>query len=156
MAGDVDPRVVGFGACVEVAIAVPTALLVTTLRQDDIGTESNLWLVAALLALVVAPAVAGVLVGRRRPDSPALHAALACAAGWVLVAMARLLRATIAGDELASLIGSLLSIAPIQIGIGVLGALFARPRARPEGDRPPTEPALDGPPTRPDTRPEDR
>ena len=149
MAGDVDPRVVGFGACVEVAIAVPSALLVTTLRQDDIGTESNLWLVAALLALVVAPAVAGLLVGRRRPDSPVLHAALACAAGWVLVAIARLLRAAIAGNELASLIGSLLSIAPIQIGVGVLGALFARPRTRSEADPPASpqaEPVPDGPP----------
>lgn len=148
MADDLDPRVISFGACVQVAIAVPSALLVTTLRQDDIGTESNLWLVAAFLALVVGPGVGGVLVGRRRPDSPALHAALASAAGWVLVASARLLRAAITGDELATLVGSLLTIAPIQIGIAVLGSLFARPRTRPEGSGdvdPVAEPARGGP-----------
>lgn len=148
MADDLDPRVVAFGACVQLAIAVPSSLLVTTLRQDDIGTESNLWLLAAFLALVVGPAVAGFLVGRRCPDTPVLHAAMASAAGWVLVVGARLLRAAIAGDELASLVGSLLTIAPIQIGIAVLGALFARLQDRPRADQPAdplTEPALDGP-----------
>ena len=148
MAHDLDLRVVGFGACVQVAIAVPSALLVTTLRQDDIGTESNLWLVAALLALVVGPAVAGVLVGRRRPDSAVLHAALGSAAGWVLVAAARLIRAAVADDDLAALIGSLLSIAPIQIGIAMLGALFASARATPRTDRasePRESPVMDGP-----------
>lgn len=148
MADDVDLRVVGFGACVQVAIAVPSALVVTTLRQDDIGTESNLWVLAAFVALVVAPAVAGVLVGRRRPDSPVLHAAAASGLAWLLVAAARLVRAAVSDDDMASLIGSLLTIAPIQIGIAVLGALFARPRTRPDGDRsmdPRTEPALEGP-----------
>lgn len=154
MADDLDPRVVGFGACVQVAIAVPSALVVTTLRQDDIGTESNLWVLAAFVALVVAPAVAGVLVGRRRPDSPVLHAAAASAVAWFLVAAARLVRAAVSDDDdLASLVGSLLTIAPIQIGIAVLGALFARPRIRPDGDRPmdpATEPALDGPTSTPE------
>lgn len=149
MADDVDPRVVGFGACVQVAIAVPSALVVSTLRQDDIGTESNLWVVAAFVALVVAPAVTGVLVGRRRPDSPVLHAAAASAVAWLLVAAARLVRAAVADDDdIAGLVGSLLTIAPIQIGIAVLGALFARPRTRADGEAatgPVSEPALDGP-----------
>ncbi len=134
MADAVDPKVVVYGAAVQIVIAVPPALVVSALRRDDMGAESNLWLVAALFALVVGPAVAGVLVGRRRPDSPLLHGALASGAAWALVAVVGLLRAVLADDDVAELVASLLTIAPIQIGIGVLGAFFARPTSRPEGD----------------------
>ena len=128
MAGLVDPRLVGHGAAAQIAITVPPALVVSALRRDDIGAESNLWLVAAFLALVVAPAVAGALVARRRPDAPMLHAVLATAAGWAVLTAVSILRSAIADDELAPILASLLTIAPIQVGIGVLGAFFGRPR----------------------------
>lgn len=136
MAGAVDPKVVSLGAAVQVAIAVPPALLVRTLRQDDVYAESNLWLLAALIALVVAPAVAGVLVGRRRPETPMLHAATASAVGWLVVAAFAAARAMAADGDVPPLVASFLTIAPIQVGIGALGAFFARPRSRPEGADP--------------------
>jgi hypothetical protein len=136
VAEPLDLKVVGRGAAVQIALVVPPAMLVSALRQDDMGAESNLWLVAAFLALVVGPAVVGVLVGRWRPEAPMLHAAVATGAAWAVVAVVSIVRATVAGHDLAPLVASLLSIAPIQVGIGVLGAFFSRPRTRPEGTDP--------------------
>jgi len=133
MADDLDVRVVGLGAALQLAICVPPAVLVSSLRQDDIGAESNLWLVAAFLVLVLAPAAAGVLVGRRRPDTPLLHAAGAAAAAWSVLAALSVARAAASGTEVAALLATLLTIAPIQVGFGVLGAFFFNPpRRRPE------------------------
>lgn len=117
----------------QIAFVVPPALVVSALRQDDLRAESNLWLVAAFLALAVGPALAGVMVGRRRSDAPMLHAVVATGAAWAIVATVRLLRASAVDDELAPLFASLLTIAPIQVGIGVLGSFFGRPPMRPEG-----------------------
>lgn len=134
MAGAVEPRVVGLGAAVQVAVVVPAAVVVSALRPDDIGAESNLWLVAAFLVLAAGPAAAGVLVGRRCPDSPLLHAAAATALAWALLAAVSSIRAAAAGAEVTPLLATLLTIAPIQVGIGVLSAFFTRPRSQPDGD----------------------
>jgi len=130
MADDLDVRVVGLGAALQLAISVPPAVLVSWLRQDDIGAESNLWLIAAFLVLVLAPAASGVLVGRRRPDTPLLHAALAAAAAWSVLAALSVARAAASGTEVANLLATLLTIAPIQIGFSVLGAFFFNPPRR--------------------------
>ena len=132
MADDLDVRVVGLGAALQLAICVPPAVLVSWLRQDDIGAESNLWLIAAFLVLVLAPAAAGVLVGRRRPDTPLLHAAVAAASAWSVLAALSVARAAASGTEVAALLATLLTIAPIQIGFGVLGAFFFQPPDQPE------------------------
>ncbi len=132
MASPLDARVVASGTALQLALTVPPALVVNALRGDDIGARSNLWLVAALLALAVAPAAAGVLVGRRRPDSPLLHAAAATAAAWAALALASVVRAAASSSRLAPLVATLLTIAPILIGIGVLGAFFSRPPTQPE------------------------
>ena len=135
MAG-LDPRVVGLGAALQIAIAVPGALVVSALRRDDLGAESNLWLLAFVLALVVGPAVAGWWVGRRRPDAPLLHAVAATGTAWALLTAVRLLRAASGSEDLAPLFATLLTIAPIQVGIGVLGAFFSRPQEPTREERP--------------------
>ena len=132
MAPLLDPKVVALGAAIQIGVAVPTAVLVSAARQDDLGADSNLWLVGAFLILVVGPAAAGAFVGRRRPDSPMLHAATATGTAWALLTAVSLVRAALAGDELVPLLLILLTIAPIQIGIGVLGTFFSRPRRQPE------------------------
>ena len=132
MAGGLDAKVVGLGAALQIAVSVPPAIVVSALRQDDLAAESNLWLVAAMLALAVGPAAAGVLAGRRRPDAPLLHAAAATAAAWALLAGVSVMRAAVASAPVAALLVTLLTIAPIQVGIGVLGAFFSRPRPTPE------------------------
>lgn len=132
MASPLDARVVASGVALQLALTVLPALVVNALRGDDIGARSNLWLGAALLALAVAPAAAGVLVGRRRPDAPLLHAAAATAAAWAALALASVVRAAASSSRLAPLVATLLTIAPILIGIGVLGAFFSRPPAQPE------------------------
>jgi len=132
VAGELDPRVVGLGAALQLAVSVPPALLVSALRRDDLAAESNLWLVAALLALAVGPAAAGVLVGRWRPDAPLLHGAAATALAWALLAVVSVARTAAASGQVAALLVTLLTIAPIQVGIGVLGAFFSRPRRTPE------------------------
>ncbi len=133
MAAAVDPGVVGLGAALQIVIVVPPAVVISALRSDDLGAESNLWLVAAFLVLAAGPAASGVLVARKRPDSPLLHAAAATAVAWVLLVAVSVARAVAAGVEVAPLLVTLLTIAPIQVGIGVLGALFTRPRSRQEG-----------------------
>ena len=132
MAGGLDAKVVGLGAALQIAVSVPPAILVSALRQDDLAAESNLWLVAALLALAVGPAAAGVLVGRKCPDAPLLHAAAATAAAWALLAGVSVTRTAAASGQVAALLVTLLTIAPIQVGVGVLAAFFSRPRPRPE------------------------
>jgi hypothetical protein len=135
----VDPKVVGLAAALQIAIVVPPALLVAALRRDDLGAESNLWLVAFFLALVVGPAAAGVLAGRRRPDAPLLHGAAGAFLAWALLTGVSLLRAVAGAAEVAPLLATLLTIAPIQVGVGVLGALFARPPRRTGEDGPMTD-----------------
>ena len=132
MAGGLDAKVVGLGAALQIAVSVPPAILVSALRQDDLAAESNLWLVAALLALAVGPAAAGVLVGRKCPDAPLLHAAAATAAAWALLAGVSVTRTAAASGQVAALLVTLLTIAPIQVGVGVLAAFFSRPSPRPE------------------------
>jgi len=135
VAAVVDPKVVAIGAAVQIAIAVPPALLVSALREDDLGAESNLWLVAAFLALVVGPAVVGVLMAHRRPDAPMLHAAAATGTAWAVLAAVNGVRAEVTSADLAPVVASLLTVAPIQVGIGVLGAFFSRPRTTPKETR---------------------
>lgn len=132
MATALDPRLAALGATVVVGVSVPAALVVSALRRDDLGAESNLWLVAAFLILVVGPAAAGGLVGRRCPDSPMLHAAAATGSAWAVLAAVSLTRGAVAGDDLAQLLAILVTVAPVQVGIGVLGAIFSRPRTKPE------------------------
>ena len=132
MAGGLDPKVVALGAALQIAVSVPPAILVSALRQDDVTAQSNLWLVAAVLALVVGPAAAGVLVRRKRPDAPLLHAAAATAAAWALLALVSVTRTSLRSGQVAALLVTLLTIAPIQVGIGVLGAFFSRPPRAPE------------------------
>lgn len=131
MARGLDPKVVGLGVAVQLAVSVPPAVVVSALRQDDVAAESNLWLLAAFLALAVGPAVGGVVVGRRRPDAPLLHAAVATAAAWALLAGVSVARTAASSGQVAELLVTLLTVAPIQVGIGVLGAFFSRPPPRP-------------------------
>lgn len=128
MADALDVRVVSLGAALQIALVVPPALLVSALRPDDVGAESNLWLVAAFAALVVGPAAAGAFVGRRRPDLPMVHAAAATTLAWAFLAGVGAARAAAADADLAPKLATLLTIAPIQVGIGVLGAFFSRPK----------------------------
>ena len=132
MASDLDPKVVGLGAALQIAISVPPAIVVSALRRDDVAAESNLWLVAAFLALAVGPAAAGVLVARRAPEAPLLNAAAATASAWLLLAVVSVIRSAAQSGQVAALIVTLLTVAPIHVGIGVLGAFFTRARPRPE------------------------
>ncbi len=125
MAAPVDAKVIGQGMALQLALTVPPALLVNALRGDDLGAQSNLWLVAAFLALAVAPAAAGVLVARRRPDAPLLHATAATTAAWAVLALVSVVRAAASSSQLAPLVATLLTIAPVLVGIGVLGAFFS-------------------------------
>lgn len=132
MAKLLDPAVVARGSLAQIAIVVPSVLVVRTLRQDDLGATSSLWLVAAFLALIVAPAAAGGIVGRRRPDSPLIHAVAATGAAWALLGAVSVVRSATQAEDLSPLLISLLTIAPIQISIGILAATFCGSPTEPE------------------------
>lgn len=137
MAEAVDARVAGLGAALQIAITVPPGALVSALRRDDLGAESNLWYLAAFGALVLGPAAAGVLVARKRPFSPLLHAGVATTLAWSVLALVSVVRAIAGGTDVGPLVATLLTIAPVQVGVGVLGAfLFSSPYVSAPPSRP--------------------
>lgn len=103
MALAVDRRAVGRGMGAYLAVAAPSGLLIALLHGSDTkGQESNLWTVAAVLVILVAPIIGGIVAGGAprvqgasavaggAQQSPLVHGALAVAgpAGVFLVARA--------------------------------------------------------------------
>ncbi len=95
MALALDRRAIGRGISAYLAIAVPCGLLIALLHGSDTkGHESNLWIAAAVVVVLVAPFVGGAVAGAAQP-SPLVHGAVAVAlpAGAFLV-ISSIVRAT--------------------------------------------------------------
>jgi hypothetical protein len=78
MAVAIDRRAVGRGIVAYLAVAVPCGLVLWLGGPSQAGHESNLWVVAALALVLVAPLLAGAVAGGAEP-SPLVHGALAVA-----------------------------------------------------------------------------
>ena len=129
--GVVDIRTVAIAAGAQLAIAVPPVLLVRAMTSDDETAESWLPVAATVLALFVAPAVAGVVAGRRKPSAPLLHAAIASGCAWACLTIVTVVRHVSTDQAIVDALFTILTFAPIMIGIAVVAAFFATRRAVP-------------------------
>jgi predicted permease len=121
--GDLDSRVVGIGALVVLAIAVPPAVVIAALKSGDVvGRESNLWVVAAL-AILVGFAAGGLVAGRRRPEAPYVHSAAAAVAAEIVLLAYVLVRHAV--EHRTTNWVSLALLFQIGVSLSLLGGHFA-------------------------------
>ncbi|HEX2038281.1 MAG TPA: hypothetical protein VHF47_00970 [Acidimicrobiales bacterium] len=132
MAVGIDRNAVGRGALWTLAVALPPVWLVSALSSDDLpGEESNLWLLTPV-ALLAGFAVGGFAAGRRRVDTPLLHAAAAATAAFVAVALFGLIRRIVGDDDVTiAYLVRLLLLAQICVSTALLGGWVAARRAAP-------------------------
>ena len=123
--GVVDVRTVATAAVAQLIIAVPPVLLARALTSDDETAESWLPVFAAAFALVGAPAVAGVIAGRRQRAAPLLHAALAAAVAWACLTVVTVVRLVVTDRSIIDALFTIFSFAPIMIGVAVVAAFVA-------------------------------
>ena len=87
--GRADWAAIGKGAAAYLAITVPCGLIIAVVHgQDPVGQESNLWVVAAVVIILIAPLVGGGVAGAAQPRTPLSHGAAAVylpAGGFLLV-----------------------------------------------------------------------
>ena len=121
-----DWRAVGRGAVAYLAVAVPCSLLIAlTHGNDNTGQESNLWVLAAVLVIFVAPLVGGAVAATAQPRAPLSHGAAAVglpAAAYLLVRMAI---GAVEGSLTGAQAGSFVLFLMVFTGIAVFGAYLA-------------------------------
>jgi putative membrane protein (TIGR04086 family) len=127
---DVDRRVAFEGALWTLAVALPPVWLVAVLKSDDVpGEESNLWLLTPV-ALLAGFAIGGFVAGRRRPETPLVHAAAAGAVAFGVVVVFGVLRRVVGDDDVTvSYVVRLLLLAQICVSTALLGGWWAARRA---------------------------
>jgi putative membrane protein (TIGR04086 family) len=100
VAPGVDRGAVVAGALAGLALAVPAIVTFQVIEATaDLDEDSNL-VFPFFLVVVAGWVVAGAVAGRRRPDTPLTHGALAAAAGYGVVLVVGLVLALARGDEL--------------------------------------------------------
>lgn len=125
-----DWRAAGIGALTTLVIVSPALVIGVLKRNDPSGTESNWWLVAALLVLV-AFGVGGWAAGRRRPSSPFIHATAASLMAYAALLLIRTLTRVATSDGANFNVANTLLIGQIAVSLAIVGAYVAtRRRAR--------------------------
>ena len=74
------------GALVEIALIIPTAIIVAVVTSGDPLTTSNLWVIEVLIILV-APVIAGAVAARGHTEAPLTYGAVAAAVGYAGVVL---------------------------------------------------------------------
>jgi hypothetical protein len=119
-----DWRSVGRGMAAYLAIAVPCGLLIALLHgSDTTGHESNLWIVAAVIVILVAPIVGGAVAGSDQP-SPLIHGAIAVAGPAGAFLIFRSLLGAAQGNLTAAQVVTFLLYLVVFTGLGMLGGYF--------------------------------
>lgn len=133
--GALSKPAVGRGAVTYLAITVPCGLLISLAHgQDPVGQESNLWVVAAVIVIAVAPLAAGAVAGAAEPRAPLSNGAagVSLPAGAFLVI--RTLLGIVEGSLTAAQVVSFVLFLMVFTGLGVVGGYLAfryRHRSRP-------------------------
>jgi hypothetical protein len=133
--GGLDWPAVGRGAAAYLAITVPCGLLITLAKgQDQIGQESNLWVLAAVIIIAVAPLAGGAVAGAAQPRAPLSHGAAAVylPAGTFLAirTVAGLFEGSLTTAQLVSFLLFLMVFTGLSVVGGYLGFRYQR-RSRP-------------------------
>ena len=125
-----DGRAVGRGAAGYLAIAVPCGIAIAALKgNDSAGSESNLWVVAAVVVLLVAPLVGGGLAGKMQPDAPLAHGAAAVGLPAAAFLALRALVGLVQGNLTLAQAVSFALFLQVFIGLAMLGAYVASRRS---------------------------
>ncbi|MBV6508807.1 MAG: hypothetical protein JJLCMIEE_01873 [Acidimicrobiales bacterium] len=129
-----DVRAVVPGALTTLVLALVAGVVNQVLVDRGTIEEGSPLAFFFFLLIVLAGAVGGFVSGRRAPDSPLLHGAVASASAYLLVQGIGVIRRLIAGDPLNWL--SYLYLAVLMATCGMLGALLANHRNRQEREHP--------------------
>jgi hypothetical protein len=118
----VDWRAISRGMAAYITIAVPCVLVIALLHGNDpVGQESNLWVVAAVAIILVAPVVGGAVAGANQPRTPLSHGAAAVylpAGAFLLV---RSVVGLVNGSLTAAQVLSFLLFLMVFTGLGLAG-----------------------------------
>jgi len=118
------------GALTHLAIALPPVLIVRALTQDDEGARSWLPVVATVIALLVAPAVGGAVAAHRSATRALAHGAAAGALAWAALGVTTLVRLVATSRGIGGALLTILTFAPIEIGVATIGAFARTSRTR--------------------------
>lgn len=122
-----DRRTIALGVVLQVALTLPPVLIVRAVTQDDVGSRSYLPVVAAVVALVVAPAGAGAFVSRAQPATPISHAAATTLLAWLLLAIVTVVRLGVGSEPILDALTVLPLFGLVEVGVGVATAHLAAP-----------------------------
>jgi hypothetical protein len=119
----VDRAAVARGALVEIALIIPTAILVAVATHGDPLTTSNLWVVEVAIILV-APVIAGAVAARGQGRAPLTHGAVAAAVGYAGVVVIGGVKRIFDGRGFysASAVVLILLLLCITVTLGMTGA----------------------------------
>jgi len=124
-----DPRAVVRGATGYLAVAVPSGIAIAALKgNDSVGRESNLWVLAAVLVLLVAPLAGGGLAGRAQPDAPLVHGAAAVGLPAAALLLIRAVVGLVQGNLTLAQTVSFVLFVQVFTGLAMLGAYLASRR----------------------------
>jgi hypothetical protein len=119
-------RAVGRGAAAYLAIALPCALLIAlTHGNDNTGQESNLWVVAAVLVIFVAPLVGGAVAAAAQPRAPLSHGAAAIGLPAGAYLLVRVVAGAVEGSLTGAQVASFVLFLMVFTGLAVIGAYLA-------------------------------
>jgi uncharacterized membrane protein YdbT with pleckstrin-like domain len=129
---DLHPRPLIRGAIAYLLIAVPSALVISLTHGNDTpGQESNFWVLAAVLVLLVAPVIGGFVAGAARLTAPLSHAAAAVGIPAGIFLVVRIIVGLARGTLTAGQVMSFLLYLVVFIGLAVVGGYLAfRHRSR--------------------------
>jgi hypothetical protein len=129
----IDWRLVLRGALYGLAVIVPVTVLRAILDSEVHDFDDSGWIYPLFVLILVAYGIAGWVVGKRRPDAPLSHGALAGIGAFVLWVPIRVViwavredgRALFSGDKAALSPGQVFGQLVIAAAIGMLGAAVA-------------------------------
>lgn len=121
-----DWRVVRRGSATVLAIAVPCGLIIALVHGNDAsGQESNLWTLAAVVVVLVAPFAGGAVAGSVEPRTPLMHAAVAVALPATLFLVVRAVAGLVKGSLSAAQGLTFLLYLAVFTGSGMLGGYLS-------------------------------
>lgn len=119
----IDWRAVGIGAIVALAVAAPAALVAQALYSADAISDGSNWVFVFTAVILCGCALGGFVAGRKRPDAPLSHGALAALAAFVIVQGIGVAVRLVDGDTIDAV--KIVFNAMLSAAVGLLGGLLA-------------------------------
>ncbi len=128
MADVVDPRAVGVGTAVALAVSVPAALVAQALDAAGRVDDDSSWLFVAAAVVLGGLVGGGYVAGARRPDAPIANGAAAGLAAYLVVQTVAAVRLLARGDDVTWIAVPVLAL--LAVAAGMAGGLLADRAAR--------------------------